>query len=506
MIVDKKYLTPEYIYTLCVGIIRYDSIDYDIKSLESIGKLLNYLFTNKINSYSLLSKIYETDNLVYIHILAYLLDFKIVSPNLNHDEIKQNIINKLENKVDNNSFNKANKFIDYVIKHIHDPKINNTSLNIEFDKTLKYIVLNESVNKLTLLYQDFYSQEDHFDSYDKTLASVFVKYEESITRDDFVLDGNDESLSGALEESATVQEEVRVVDILKDIRFIEKKRIAIIIGASGAGKSMFLCHANADFIQNKKSDNKKHLVFYFTFENSKSETLLRIVANVVDISIDQLKEDIKDPTKKKNIINKYKEKKDPNTILIISELPPKRHTMNSVEAIIDKNLTKFPDAIVYSVTLDYIDKMLPVHGSRTLRTDEALGLIADDFKALSKTYDTCGLTVSQFNREGAKKARSDDDNASATDIGGGWSKYENADLVLTMQVKDTFDELGYNIVVFVNEKHRYYKDGTVIDCIYKPDKAKFLIGSPEHGGAMAGQFESPMDSTNNDIIDKVSLF
>lgn len=510
MLLEKKYLSIEYLGILCVGMVRYDPLDTKNKSLISIGNFINYFFTTKVNPYSQLSKVFESENLVYIKIWSLLISFKISNPNMGHGELKQELINQIENTTDNNSFNKAQKFIDYLIKAINLDRFNNSSINIEYERCIKFILLNESINNLLALKKDFFITEDSHLTYDLVLADIFKNYQDGIVNDDFVIESDEEDISNALEESVDVHDEIRAISFLEDIRFLEKKRVAILIGASGAGKSMFLCHATAEYVCAQKTYNKKHLIFYFTFENSKAETFLRIVANMINVEIDQLKLDMLIKEKKLNIIKKFQEARGNDTVLIISELSPKRYNMTTIEAIIDKNLLKYKDSEVYAVMLDYVDKMLPVSNNKTLRTDESLGLIVDDFKALTKKYDTCGITVSQFNREGAKKARSGDEMATATDIGGGWSKYENADIVITMQVKNTYEELGYNIVVMCNEKHRYYRDGTVIDCIYQPQFARFSLGDADVGGALEGIF-SKEDSTTKiekeeDIYKSISIF
>ena len=74
-----------------------------------------------------------------------------------------------------------------------------------------------------------------------------------------------------------------------------------------------------------------------------------------------------------------------------------------------------------------------------------------------------------------------------------------------MQVKDTYYDIGYNMVVLYNEKHRYHPDGTIIECIYRPNYARFEPSSEETGGCMAGQFKKKT-KTNKEISNNISLF
>jgi KaiC/GvpD/RAD55 family RecA-like ATPase len=505
MIIDKKYLTPKYLSILCIGLLRYDINNFNDPAMLNISNFLNYFFTTKNQPYNTLSLVYETDNPIYLNILSLIIESKTVSVNADIITIQQNIINKIENTTDTNTFNKVQKFINYIIDNKDSNNFNSSSINVEFDKVIKYLSLYRSIIELNDLYSKFYTINDPTLEYEKKLSSIFLTYDDSLINDDFVLSNDEKDIDTALQESAVVQEECRVVSILEEIRFIEKKRIGILVGASGSGKSMFLCHSTAEHLRIKKNNSKKNIIFYFTFENSKTETFIRIIANITNIDINKLKHDILDETKRKKIIELYLSYKDDDTVLVIVELPPKRHNMLAIEACIDRTLLKFKDSIVYSIMLDYVDKMLPIDNRKTLRSDEVVGNIVDDFKAISKKYDTCGLTVSQFNREGARKAKSDDELATGTDIGGGWSKYENADIVITMQVKDTYKDLGYNMVVLYNEKHRYHEDGTVIHCRYRPNLSKFERCDIGEGGAMEGQFEKRTMS-NRQVSQSVSLF
>lgn len=504
--INKKYLTVEYIEILCIGLLRYNVFNYNDDSVKNINICLSYFLKGKGDIYNKLLNIYETEHPIYFKIVTLLINFKNTNINLDNSIIKQKIIDNIENTIDNNTFIDAQKFISKVVEEEKLDKYNNVVIDKEFEKLLKFITVNDSISELTTLYNVFYESEDSVLKYESTLSSVFVKYENSIINNDFVIDSNEEeTFQNALLESAIVQEECRSIDILNDIRIIEKKRVLIVVAGSGVGKSMFLCHAAANHLKNKKNNNKKNIIFYFTFENSKSETFLRILANITNIEIDELKRCSNDKEKIKKILLQYKKVIDKDSLLVIVELPPKRYNMLAIEAIIDRELLKYKDAIVYSVMLDYVDKMLPIDNRKTLRSDEIVGLITDDFKALTKKYDTAGLTVSQLNREGARKSKSSDEMATGADIGGGWSKYENADVVIIMQVKDTVNELGYNTVILFNEKHRYCPAGKLINCIYKPKYAKFIASSYEDGGMLKGCLSDDIENSKNKV-EKISIF
>jgi len=505
----KKYLTIDYINILCVGILRFSRGN---DNLINIGNFISYFMTTKEVPNKTISTVYETDHAVYIKIFGIIIDIKIISPNITLEEIKQYLIDKLENSIDANTFVKVCMFINRVIDNVNATDINNSKINIEFDKLLKFILLNKSLGNMTELYNDFYSDDKMYNKYDSIIANVFTNYENSLINNDIILTNSVDDIDNAFISATSINQECRTISFLKGIKFIEKKRIAIFIGASGVGKSMILCHCASEYMTKRKDGSDTKLIFYFTFENSREETFIRIIANMLRIPIDDVKVLCTNPQKRKLLIQKYLQLKDENTILIIVELQPSKHTMSTLEAIIDKTLNKYNNSSVYCILNDYVDKML-ARDRTGKRTDEQLGSIVDDFKALTKTYNTSGITVSQYNRGGVKKSK-EDQCASGTDMAGGYSKYENADIVINMNIiNNTVDELGYSDISLYNEKHRYYKDGTYITCIYKPQMALFIESDNDDKMYMPttttkknnySKDNTPSSDFTNDNVDLVS--
>ncbi len=474
MIIDKKYLDKNYIGKLCIGALRFDlTKDENDMTLIHLAKLMSYIIDEHVNIIDTLTNVYESEHPIYLKVLGNIIKFKILEPNITNSTIKQKLIDTFEKKVDNNTFNNVFKFVVVMFDNIKSKKVSSILLDIDFDKMLKYILLNNSLKNINTLYNEFYEDPEAPIKYEPTITNVFKSYENSIVSKDITIDDTEDSIFKALTSASKMGEEVRAVELFEHIRFVEKKRVAIAVGVSGTGKSMFLCHCIAEYFQRPKYNDKTNLLFYFTFENSQEETFIRVIANVLEIAIDDIKVMIQDPVQKREIVKEFYKKKDPNTIFKIIELPPKKHSMATVEAEIRKELHKYPDAEVYAVALDYIDKMVPCDmTNKTKRYDQQLGDVVDDFKALTRTFECAGLSVSQVNRVGAKKSKGDEP-WNMTDIGGSWEKVENADIILLIDVDNMYDELGYNMVIFRNEKHRYAKDGAIITSIMRPQYARF---------------------------------
>lgn len=505
MIIDKKYLDKQYIGRLCIGAVRFDlTQDENDMTLVHLAKLMSYIIDDHVNIIETLTNVYETEHPVYLKVLGNLIKFKVLEPNISNSAIRQKLINIFEKKVDNNTFTQVFQFIDATFSHIDSKAVANVDLDVEFNKMLKFILLNNNLKNINTLYNEFYEHDDSTEQYTSVVANVFKSYENSIVSKDITLDNTPDSIMKALGAAAKMGEEVRAIELFEHLRFVEKKRVAIAVGVSGTGKSMFLCHCTAEYLQRPKYNKKKNLLFYFTFENSQEETYIRIMANVLEIAIDDIKVLIKDEDEKRRLAEAFAAKIDVDTVLKIIELPPKKHSMATVEAEIKKELQRHPDAEVYAVALDYVDKMLPCDMSnKTKRYDQQLGDVVDDFKSLTRTFECAGLSVSQVNRIGAKKSKGQED-WNMTDIGGSWEKVENADIILLIDVENMYEEQGFNLVRFRNEKHRYAKDGSVITSIMKPQFAKFMEAPDNmtmeqmNKDRKGGKKGSPNDTTSGD--------
>lgn len=480
MFIEKKYLDKSYVGKLCIGVCRFNQNEQNnTDSLLAVAKLLSYIIDEQIEIVDLIVTIYETEHPVYLQILAHLIRIKAYHSNYSNDDIKQELFNLFENKIDANTFNNVFNFINTIFNNIDNNNLSNIMVNYEFDRFMKYLLLNTSVTEMMKLQRTFYTDNKSIDNYNTTLSKVFKKYEVSILSKDITIDNSVESVKNAFTTSSAMNEDIRVLPLLESIKFIEKKRVGIAVGVSGTGKSMFLCHCAADYLVEPKNNNKTNIIFYFTFENSQEETFIRIAANILEVSIDDIKMLSTVEDEQEKMISTYLNKKDKNTILKIIELPPKKHSMATVESEIQKELLKYTNAEVYAVLLDYIDKMRPVDTSNKFkRTDQELGDIVDDFKGLVTQFNCAGISVSQVNREGVKKSKNGDI-WDITQIGGSWEKVENADIVILLDVENLYEELGYNIVTIRNAKHRYYKDGTVITSMLKPQYARYYP-SPEN--------------------------
>ena len=95
MLIDKKYLTPEYLSLLCIGLLRYDVTNFKDSSLSNINTFLNYFFSTKQELYKVFINVYETENPIFFKILSLITEYKILNINSDGIEIKQYIISNI---------------------------------------------------------------------------------------------------------------------------------------------------------------------------------------------------------------------------------------------------------------------------------------------------------------------------------------------------------------------------------------------------------------------------
>jgi replicative DNA helicase len=172
---------------------------------------------------------------------------------------------------------------------------------------------------------------------------------------------------------------------------IANKTLNIIMASTGVGKSLFMCHCAA----NNLSEGLN--VLYITLEMAEERIAERIDANLLDMTIDELKQLPKDSYLKK--INRVKKKTDGK--LIIKEYPTAsvgsanfRHLLNELSLKKD-----FKPDIIY---IDYLNiccssrfKNMAGVNSYTL-----VKSIAEELRGLAIEFDVPIISATQTNRSG----------------------------------------------------------------------------------------------------------
>ena len=241
------------------------------------------------------------------------------------------------------------------------------------------------------------------------------------------------------------------------------KTLNIIIGGVGFGKSLWMCHmAGANLLQGKK-------VLYITMELSKEQTMERIYANMLNISLDMM------PDIPKEIFLKKVEKMKEKTVgrLKVAEYPTGsagaanfRHLLNELK--VKQNFV--PD-IIY---IDYLN----ICCSSRVKLSGNLGMynyvksIAEEIRALAVEQNVPIISASQVNREGFRSS-----DPGMDDISESFGLAATADLIIIIILSEEL--IALNQYMVKQGKNRYADVNKFNKFIVGVDKPKMRLYNVE---------------------------
>lgn len=170
-----------------------------------------------------------------------------------------------------------------------------------------------------------------------------------------------------------------------------KKSMSTLLATTGGGKSLIKCHIAANSLMYGKN------VLYISMELSEEEVGRRIDANIMEITLDEVK-DIPLKTFEKRV-SRYKEKTPGK--LIIKEYPTGsahaghfRHLMNELK--LKKNFV--PDIVL----VDYLNicSSSRIRGANAANSYTLVKSISEEIRGLAIEFNTAIITSSQLNRDG----------------------------------------------------------------------------------------------------------
>jgi len=233
---------------------------------------------------------------------------------------------------------------------------------------------------------------------------------------------------------------------------VVRKTLNVIMGGTGCGKSLFMCHTAASHLLLGKN------VLYITLEMSEERIAERIDANLMNIDIHQLTDMSQDmyTAKIKKIAAKTVGR------LMIKEYPTASAHVGHFRALLSELRMKksFVPDIIY---IDYLN----ICASSRLRglggAVNSYGLvkaIAEEVRGMAVEFDVPIITATQVNREGFGSS-----DVELTNTAESWGLPSTADLFVTLIVTEELDELGQ---VMVKQLKNRYNDLT--------SYRRFLIG------------------------------
>lgn len=231
------------------------------------------------------------------------------------------------------------------------------------------------------------------------------------------------------------------LDILNNITSggLSKKSLNIILSPTGMGKTLVKCHIAAATLKQSKN------VLYITMEMAEERIAERIDANLMNVTLDELK--VIDREAFSNRFDKIRKKTQGR--LIIKEYPTATAHSGHFRALLEELRIKknfIPDLII----IDYLN----ICASARMRMGASVNSytyiksIAEELRGLAVEYNVPILSSTQTNRDGY--ANSDVDLSNVSESAGLSS---TADLVIAVIRTEELDEL--NQLMVKQLKNRY---------------------------------------------------
>lgn len=209
---------------------------------------------------------------------------------------------------------------------------------------------------------------------------------------------------------------------------LPRKSMTVLLATTGGGKSLVKCHMAAQQLLFGRN------VLYITMELAEEEVARRIDANIMDITLDEVKDMPLHVMEKK--ISRFKSKTPGK--LIIKEYPTGsahaghfRHLLNELR--LKKNFV--PDVIM----VDYLNICASsrVKGVAAANSYTLVKSIAEEIRGLAMEFNVAVVTSSQFNRSGY-----DNSDVDLTNTSESMGITHTADAIFALITSEELESLG----------------------------------------------------------------
>ena len=278
---------------------------------------------------------------------------------------------------------------------------------------------------------------------------------------------------------------------------VSKKSLNLVMGVSGSGKSLILCHFSAAYLMQSQN------VLYITAEMAEERIAERIDANLMNVPINAL-ESLAEPIFKdrlQSIAEKTKGR------LIIKEYPTGIAHSGHFRALINELKVKknfVPDVIL----IDYLNicasaRIKGIGGS--VNTYSYIKAVAEEIRGLSIEFNVPIWTATQSNRSSVNNSEMDTTNTSES-----YGTVQTVDLMLGAIVTEELQQRGQ--IMFKQLKNRY-NDPSYFNKFYvgvdRPKMKLFNLeesaAAPEGDGLsqtsennQQSSFNQPFENTDSD--------
>lgn len=256
---------------------------------------------------------------------------------------------------------------------------------------------------------------------------------------------------------------------------LSKKSLNVVLAGTGAGKSLFMCHFAASTLMQGKN------VLYITLEMAEERIAERIDANLLNLSMDELK--VVDRNVFETRVSKLAAKTQGK--LIIKEYPTASAHSGHFRALIEELKAK-RDFLPEVLIIDYLN----ICGSARLKMGASVNSytfiksIAEELRGLAVEYNVPILTATQVTRGGFNNS-----DVELTDTSESFGLPATADLMFALIRSEELDAL--NQIMVKQLKNRYADPSNYKRFVIGVDRSKMKLydveDSAQSGLADAGQ-------------------
>ncbi len=227
---------------------------------------------------------------------------------------------------------------------------------------------------------------------------------------------------------------IEQLNVLIDGGFHEKS-LTLLLAQVNLGKSLIMCSMATDCILKNKN------VLYVTLEMSEEKVSERIMSNMFDIELDDLR-----LLPRNKFHEKFEKiKKEVNKKIVIKEYPTASINTNHIRNLIKelKVVKHFEPDIVF---IDYLGIMLPSHRNKVDNTYIEVKRISEELRALAVELGLPIVSAIQSNRAGFSSPEID-----MTNISDSIGIAATADIIIAVTQSDELKALGkYRWVIIKN--------------------------------------------------------
>lgn len=272
------------------------------------------------------------------------------------------------------------------------------------------------------------------------------------------------------------------IDMLNKITAggMSKKSLNVVLAGTGAGKSLFMCHVAASTLMQGRN------VLYITMEMAEERIAERIDANLMNLSMDELK--VIDKSVFETRVGKIAQKTQGK--LIIKEYPTSSAHSGHFRALLEELKMKrdfVPDLLI----IDYLNICTSARLKMGSSVNSYLYIksIAEELRGLAVEYNLPILTATQTTRGGFNNS-----DVELTDTSESFGLPATADLMLALIRSEELDEL--NQIMVKQLKNRYADPSYYKRFVIGVDRSKMKLYDCEESAqadiADSGQEDTPV--------------